>query len=250
MKDTQAIIERVSRVNATHQHLHLAVDTSLSQIKAGQSVLARRQSPEGERYTPYLRQQWFPVALYKETLVIERPSSESYQPGEIVSVIGAVGEPFRFRRTLRTVLLIVWDSDPAPLLLTIPALLANRVGVTLVLAGTAARYGAEHLPPEVEIIRGDADLNWQNRVTTVGWADQVFAAVNPQIEMIQMGRIYALFKELRADVQPAYLFGVFCPPLPCGTGACGACLLRTRGEAQLICSAGPAFDLTTVRGLG
>ncbi|MDZ4765684.1 MAG: hypothetical protein SGI73_14130 [Chloroflexota bacterium] len=145
---------------------------------------------------------------------------------------------------------MAWDADPAPLLLTIPALLVNRVGVTLVLCGTAARYTTEHLPPEVEIIRGDADLQWQNRVTTIGWADQVFVAVNPQIENIQMGRIYALFKELRSDVQTAYLFGVFCPPLPCGTGACGACLLRTRGEAQLVCTTGPAFDLTTVSGLG
>ena len=40
MKETQALIERVRRVNDTHQHLHITVDTSLGGIKPGQSLLA------------------------------------------------------------------------------------------------------------------------------------------------------------------------------------------------------------------
>jgi hypothetical protein len=245
MKDTQAIIERVSRVNATHQHLYLAVDAALLSMKAGQSVLAR----VGDRWSPYLRQQWFPVNITKGALLVERPVSEVYTPGQVVSLLGIVGQPFRFRRSLRTVLLLAVETPPTPLLLTIPALIANSVGVTLVLLGKAGEYETAHLPPEVEIIRGDADLQWQNRLTTVGWADQVFAAVPPEQESVMMARVYALFKELRSDVQSAYLFGVFCPPLPCGTGGCGACLLRLKGESQLICSEGPAFDLTQVSGL-
>ncbi len=247
MKDTQALIERVTRVNDTHQHLHLSVDPSLMSMKAGQSVLAK----VNETWTPYLRQQWFPVKLTKKALVVERPAAEPYQPGQVVSLLGAVGQPFRFRRSLRSVLLLAYDTEPTPLLMTIPALIENKIGVTLVLCGVAAKYGTAHLPPEVEIIQGDSELNWQNRVTTIGWADQVFCAAAPEVESVLLARALAVFREVRADVQQAYLFGVFRPPLPCGIGACGACLIKVKGsDPQFACAHGPAFDLTQVGGLG
>jgi hypothetical protein len=247
MKDTQAIIERVIRVNASHQHLHLAVDPSLMSMKAGQSLLVK----VNDTWTPYLRQQWFPVKLTKKALVVERPASEAYQPGQVVSLLGAVGQPFRFRRSLRNVLLLAYETEPTPLLMTIPALIENKIGVTLVLCGSAVKYGTAHLPPEVEVIHGDAELNWQNRVTTIGWADQVFCAAPPEIETILLGRALAVFREVRVDLQPAYLFGVFRPPLPCGIGACGACLVKIKGgDPLLACAHGPAFDLTQISGLG
>ena len=127
MRETQAIIERVRRVNQTHQQLHVSVDSSLNSIKPGQSLLAR----VGESWNPYLREQWWPVDQEKNRLIIERPVGTHYEPGTIVSLIGAIGDPFRFRRTLRTVMLIAYNTEPTPLLMTIPALLANRVNVTL-----------------------------------------------------------------------------------------------------------------------
>src|SRR5690606_23787930 len=78
MKDTKAIIERVRRVNDTHQHVHLAVDPSLSALLPGQSVLARLH----ERWDPYLREQWWPVALANQKLIVERPVSHVYEPGQ------------------------------------------------------------------------------------------------------------------------------------------------------------------------
>ncbi len=242
MKETQAIIERVTRVNETHQQLHLAVDPSLHNLKAGQSVLARTS----ETWDPYLRQQWWPVRVEKKMLVVERPGSERYEPGQVVSLLGVIGQPYRFRRTLRNVLLMAFDTAPTPLLMTIPALLANRVSVTLLLLGDATEYGTEYLPPEIEVIKGDAEMNWPNRVTTVGWADQVFVAVKPEGEIGAFQRVWALFRELRADIPQAYLFGVFRPILPCGIGACSACLIRTKGEHTFACLEGPALDLTQV----
>lgn len=246
MKETLALIERIKRVNATHQRLHLTVDPALAQLKAGQTVLARVQ----ESWQPYLRQQWWPVAAEKDALIIERPAAETYTPGQVISLIGAVGQPFRFRRTLRNVLLMAWRTEPTPLLMPIAPLLGNRIGVTLVLLGEAAAYQVEHLPPEVEILTGDADMNWPNRVTTVGWADQVFAVVPEHDEMDGFGRIWALFSELRAEIPPNYLFGVFRPLLPCGVGACQACTVRTRGGPAtswpMVCTDGPALDLTEV----
>jgi hypothetical protein len=247
MRETEAIVERVRRVNDTHQQLFLAVDQSLRQIKAGQSVLAR----VGHEWNPYLREQWWPVNLSKSTLVVELPTRAGerelrYEPGQVINLIGAVGQPFRFRRTLRNVLLIASDTAPVPLMMTVPALLANKVSVTLLLLGSAVDYGTHHLPPEVEVIQGDAQMNWSNRVTTVGWADQVFVTVSPHDEMNNFRRVWALFSELRAEIPTNYLFGVFQPVLPCGNGACQACMVRARSGLSLVCTDGPAFDLTDI----
>ena len=248
MKETQALIERVRRINETHQQLHVTVDASLSGLKPGQSVLARI----GEDWNPYLREHWWPVALQKNTLIIERPSSLRYEPGTIVSLIGGIGQPFRFRRTLRSVLLIAYCTEPTALLMTIPVLLENKISVTLLLI--ASDYETHHLPPEVEIIQGELGqgtpqekITWPNRVTTIGWADQVFVVVPPEDELNAFRDIWTLFSELRADIPANYLFGVFRPPLTCGVGACSACMVKLKGSATaLMCSEGPAVDLTKV----
>lgn len=243
MKETDVLIERVRRVNETHQHLFLTVDASLSGIKAGQSLLARPQAG----WQPYLREQWWPVSASKGMIVVERPIEEAYEPGQIVNVIGLVGKPYRFRRTLRNVLLIAYNTAPTPLLLMIPSLLTNKVSVTLILLGSAADYGTAHLPPELEIVTGDTDFNFPNRVTTIGWADQMFLAVSQTNETEDFRRVWAALRELRADIPQHYLFGVFRPALPCGVGACQACIVRQRGgDLQAVCTDGPAFDLSEV----
>ncbi|MFO7320422.1 MAG: hypothetical protein DIU68_001700 [Chloroflexota bacterium] len=242
MKDTKAIIERVRRVNDTHQHVHLAVDPSLSALLPGQSVLARLH----ERWDPYLREQWWPVALANQKLIVERPVSHVYEPGQIVDLLGIVGQPFRFRRVLRNVLLLALDTEPTPLMMPIASLLQNKVSVTLLLLGSAASYGTAHLPPEVEVIHGDSDLNWPNRVITIGWADQVLAVVNPSDEMNCFNKIWQTFRELRAEIPDGYLFGVFRPALPCGVGACSACMVRQKSGVALVCADGPALDLKEV----
>jgi hypothetical protein len=242
MKETQAIIERVRRVNAAYQHLELAVDESLTKIKPGQSLLARLN----DRWDPYLREQWWPVNLVNNRLIIERPGVLRYEPGQVVSVLGLIGQPFRFRRSLRNVLLIAYNTPPTCLLMTVPWLLSNNISVTMVLLGSAAEYATQHIPAQVEIVRGDEELNWANRVMTVGWADQVLAAVGQDDEMMRFGQLWTLFTQLRAEIPKNYLFGVFQPVLPCGAGACSACMLRMSPGMKLVCTEGPSFDLTQV----
>ncbi len=243
MNDTPAIIERVSRMNEHYQRLHLTCDDSLNELKPGQTVLARVAA----RWDPYLREHWWPVAVSPNKLVIERPASFRYEPGQAVSLLGIVGQPFRYRRTLRNVLLIAADAAPTPLILSIAWLLTNRISVTLVLSGRGTQYPAQHLPKEVEIIQADEQLSWPNRVMTVGWADQVFVTTAADDELARFGQIWTLFRELRAEIPKGYLFGVFQPSLPCGVGACQACMIPLRGgEACLACVDGPAIDLTTV----
>ncbi len=244
MKETQAIIERITRLNEHYQRLHLAVDDHINELKPGQTVLARLLP---ERWDPYLREQWWPVALTPNTLVVERPGHLRYEPGQVVSLLGLLGQPFRYKRTLRNVLLIAHNTAPTPLVMSIEWLLGNKISVTLVLSGKAADYPTAHLPAELEVQRADDNLQWPNRVMTVGWADQVFVTVAPDDELGHFARVLQIFRDLRAEIPKHYLFGVFQPPQPCGVGACQACLMPIKGADNcLICVDGPALDLTTV----
>ncbi len=246
MRETEALIARITEINEKVQHIELSVDDSLQRMKPGQSFLARLAS---ERWDPYLRDRWWAVNVRKGQIIVERPQSEVYDVGQIISLVGLVGQPFRFRRTLRNVLLVAYDTSPTPLLMTIPWLLGNKIGVTLVLLGTGSDYDTTHLPPEVEIVHGldetDA-LVWDNQVMSMGWADQIFVVVNEFDELKHFRQVLDKFRDLRAEIPKNYLFGVFRPVLPCGAGACQACLLTTRNGTATTCIEGPAFDLTQI----
>jgi hypothetical protein len=251
MRESQAIIERIRRVNEHYHHLDLSVDDWLCTIKPGQSLLARVT----DTWDPYLREHWWPVTVGPNRLTVERPAAAHYEPGQVVSVLGMIGEPYRYRKTLRNVLLIAYDTPPTPLLMSILWLLGNKISVTLVLLGSATEYKTEHLPAEVEVIKGKngkADdhkeaLNWPNAVLTAGWADQIFVVVARDDEMLRFRRIWDLFGELKADIPKNYLFAIFQPVQPCGVGACQACYVQTQQGLTPVCVDGPAIDLTLVR---
>jgi hypothetical protein len=244
MRETEAIIERVTRLNEHYQRLHLTVEDFSSEIKPGQSLLARRLP---ERWDPYLREQWWPVAVSPNTIVVERPGSITYEPGEVVSLLGLVGQPFRYKRNVRHVLLIAYDTAPTPLMMSLSWLQSNSVNITLVLSGKATLYPTQHLHPEIEVIQADEALNWPNRVLTTGWADQVFVVVAQDDEWERLRYVWNQFKVMRAEVPKTYLFGVFQSALPCGIGACHACMIPLlQGETTLICTDGPAVDLTSI----
>lgn len=250
MRETQAYIERIRRVSRDYQRLELAVDKSLSALLAGQAVLARRveKDYEVQHWHPYLRELWFPVEILDSNIiVVERPAAFDYQPSQLLSLIGPVGKPFRFRRKLRNVLLIVYDTPPTSLLMMLPALLSNDASVTMVMMGTARLYDTSHLPVEIEIVHADDDLSWQDMVMTLGWADQVFVLVGSSDELGNFSDVMALVRERRNDVPANYIFGVFQRQLPCAVGACYACVLRSKEGSKLQCVDGPAFDLTTLQ---
>ncbi len=243
MRETQAIIDRVSLLNEHFQRLHLSVENLAGEIKPGHSLLARRDTREWE---PYLRPRWWPSSINPATnsFSVDLPTSTTYQQGEIIGLLGLVGEPFRHRRTLRHVLLLAVDTPPLPLLLSIPFLLSNSINVTLVISGSGLDYPTKLLPPEVEVIQADDQLNWSNQVMTVGLADQVFVTVNPDRELERMETVWKVFHERRAEVPKLYLFGVMQSPIPCGVGACQACLLALKEGLTTLCIEGPAVDLT------
>lgn len=250
MRETQAYIERIKRVNRSHQRLELAVDQSLSALRAGQALLARNidKDYEARRWDPYLRELWFPVEIQASNIVIvERPAAARYLPGQLLSLIGPVGQPFRFRQKLRNVLLITYDTTPAALLLMLPPLLAKDVSVTLVLMGAAREYETSHLPQELEVFQADDNLGWPDMVMTLGWADQVFVLVGPGDELSRFQDIMRLMRERQSEIPANYVFGLMQRELPCGVGACHACVLNLRRAQKLQCLDGPAFDLTELR---
>jgi len=250
VRETQAYIERVTRVNRQHQRLALAVDRSLASMRAGQSMLVRLidKDYEVEHWDPYLRELWFPVEIQASNIVmVERPARMHYLPGQLLSVIGPIGQPFRFRQKLRNVLLIAYDTTPAALLLMLQPLLAKRVSVTLVLIGSARQYESNHLPEEVEVFKANDDMTWPDMVMTLGWADQVFVLVGQGNEQGSFSDIMRLMRERHSEIPANYVFGVVQRDLPCGVGACHACAMRLRGARKLQCLDGPAFDLTDMQ---
>jgi NAD(P)H-flavin reductase len=251
MKDYRARVERISRLNAQYIQLDLSVeDDSLKQIKPGQSVLARiaDKLDEVQPWHLYLREQWYPIGITgRDVLRVELPIQRTYELGEVVQLLGPVGLPFRFRKTLRNVLLVAYNTAPTPLTVMTPNLLKNNVAVTLVLLGEARNYNTDHLAPEIEVIKGDNAMNWENMVMTLGWADQMFIVVSKDDELFRMQEVLNIVREKRTDVAEQYVFGVFQPLLPCGVGACDACALRLKDGIKMVCTDGPAFDLTSVK---
>jgi hypothetical protein len=250
MNESRALIERLRRINSQYQYLELAVqDVGLRKIKPGESLLVRpiNDEDDDQGWDPYLREQWWPAGFTPEgLLLVERPHNEHYYPQQEVSVIGPIGQPYRFRKSLRNVLLIAYDTAPLPLTIMIGQLLHNKVSVTLVLLGKAQDYQTEHLPAEIEILHGEDDLRWPEQVMTLGWADQIFVVVKQDDELARFAEVSAMIKEFRVDVSKNYVFAVLQPLLPCGVGACSACMLRVENDLVPSCTKGPMFDLTTI----
>ena len=97
------------------------------------------------------------------------------------------------------------------------------------------------------MVHGDDGLNWQDMVMTLGWADQIFVVAKQDDELMRFAEVFRIVQDKRIDIPQNYIFGVFQPLLPCGIGACSACMLRVDGDLVPICTKGPAFDLTRVK---
>lgn len=250
IKESKASVQRVRDVGGTHQQLDLAIEQPLSAMKPGQVLLARPSALRAGTvwdWHPYTRWVWHPVHFSPRIITVELPRLQTYEAGDTVDLIGPVGKPYVLRKMLHNVMLIAYDTPPVPLFSLIPFLFGNNISVTLVLLGSARHYPTNHLPPEVEIIRGenpDEPLTWPDQVKSIGWADRVFAAVPPGDEMITFGQLWHLFSERRGDLGAKYLYGVFQSLLPCGVGACDGCMVRTKNGLKLACVDGPAMDLS------
>jgi dihydroorotate dehydrogenase electron transfer subunit len=245
MREAEAIIERVRRVSATVQRLDVAVDLSHRNVGAGQLFLARTTTS----LDPYLREPWTPVRIEGASLVMERPAGQVYTPGQVINLIGPVGRPIPLRDSIRTLLLVAHEATPASLLLLAETALAKGLAVTLALSGAALHYPLEALPEELEVIHAAEDGQWPDQPETLRWAEQIVAVAPPPFDMTYYGQVLQNIRQVRIEVPAQYVFGLFQPPMPCGVGACQACLVRSEGEDKPACLEGPAFDLLTLNEL-
>ncbi len=205
-----------------------------------------------ESLDPYLREPWTPVRREGSSVIVERPVTQNFAPGDVVNLLGPIGKPIPLREAAHSLLLIAYDSAPTGLLMLAETALAKGLSVALALVGAALNYSLETLPQEIEIIRGDAsDPNgaWPNQSETLRWADQIVAVAPPPFDVGHYTHLLDLLREVRIEVSANYVYGLFQPPMPCGVGACQACLVRCGKEEIAACVEGPAFDLLTVAAL-
>lgn len=243
MQQSEALIERIWQVSPEIQRVEVSVEPALAQIQPGQSLLAL---PD-ERSGVYLREHWIPVDLQDGLLVVERESAFHYSPGQIVDVIGPVGSPLPWLGGgNKHLLLIAQDTAPTSVLLLAQNAVQRTAEVALVLQGSASEYPFTAIPAAVEVIKGDKHGNWQNRDSTLAWADQIFAVVNETFWQDHFSALFHLVKNIKGHVPVKFLYGVFDSPMPCGTGACNACMVRCKTQNKLVCTDGPALDLTEV----
>jgi hypothetical protein len=243
MHQRQAIIERIRRISAGVQRLELAVEPPQQTPSGGQFFLARTTAT----YDPYLREAWLPVALSDKTIIVERPTRYQYLPGQVIDLIGPLGKPFPVRDSARTLLLIAYEATPSIFLLMLQSALARNSAATLVLIGQARHYPLEALPSALEVIRAEHHETWTERAQHIAWADQIFAVAPPPYDVPAYLRLLEDAQRIRHTVSAELLYGIFQPPMPCGVGACQACLVRLQnGDEAPACTDGMAFDLTRV----
>jgi hypothetical protein len=244
MQEAQAIVERIRRISATLQRLDLAVDKAHREVSAGQLFLARTV----DSFDSYLREPWVPVGHQSNQLVFERPANRVYLPGQIINLIGPIGKPIPLLPSTRTLLLIAFESTPAALLMLADTVLERGGAVTLALLGRAQHYPVEALPDEMEVTRAEDYDHWTERDPVLRWADQVVAVAPPVFDLPAYARLLDNIREIRMEPPADYVLGLFHSPMPCGIGACQACLVNLNGdETAAACVDGPAFDLRTVK---
>jgi hypothetical protein len=244
MQISDGIIERVWALSGDLQRLEVAVAAPLQQLQAGQSLLALNEAPSLD----YLREAWIPVETQAGQIIVERPRSSIYHPGQAVSLLGPVGGEFPLLRGPgRRILLLAQDTSPLPLLFLAQSILRQSGEVALILAGRARAYPYAGIPSPVEVLMAHEDGSWPDERKVIEWADQIFAVADEAFWMEHYGHLLQKVKAIRTHIPPGFLYGVFSHlPLPCGVGACAACLIRFKNTARLACTQGPAFDLTEV----
>ncbi len=235
MIQAETLVERVWQAAPGVQRLALAAPSPIAQLEAGQALLA-------EVPNAYLREVWTPIDAHENQLIIE--TADYFSPGMQVDVIGPVGQPVPWANGQR-VLLLALDTSPVPLLHLAHVALRKTAEVALVLVGGAQAYPFAGLPPAVEIIQADTLADWPDYLATLAWPDQVFGVLHPVFGPDQAALLFHLAQQSRGmTLPPEFLYMLPNLPLPCGTGACLACLWRTKTGAKRLCTDGPALDIT------
>ena len=200
-------------------------------------------------------------------------SLAALRAGEIVELIGPIGQPIAINKSTMRLLLIT-DGDGFSWVRAL-AIAATSAGISVTLlqqAETAADLPpASLLPDVVEIIVATRDGSIGHRGTIadllgeyVSWADQSIvagsddiraAATSAALRRRTADRTTASGKPARARTAPTgerapWLQALLTHEIGCGIGACGGCTVSTRAGQVRLCREGPAVDISGTNSSG
>lgn len=227
-------------------------DSGTWSCQPGQFFLLRSDAT----WSPYLRQAYFPTSIEPAELgFLIAPSQDQVttwlvsQPvGAALDLIGPLGRGFEAYAHQRRLLLAAEAPSAAALLALIPPALARQASITLLLHAQrrADLLPAAALPPAVEYYTAcDDPLPGQptslddELARALSWADGLYLAGSPPF----LQRAKAAVTSARFAVTRGFAQAVAPVPLPCGVGACLACLVDTGRGLHRACLRGPVFDL-------
>ena len=175
-------------------------------------------------------------------------------PGDRIFAYGPLGRGYAVRRAAGNLLLVAGGIGVAPLVALADEQVAVGRQVTLIdgARGAGGLFPTQLLPPEVEIVSvtEDGSTGRPGLVTDVvpeylSWADQVFAC-GPNAMFRALAGVVRRFEGegARRGRKPVQV--LLEQVMPCGTGICYGCAVRTRRGVRLICKDGPRFELRDV----
>lgn len=220
--------------------------------RPGQFMLLRC----GPAWTPYLRRALFPVDVGDQGLAfwIDSLADEGLawlsrrRVGDGLDLIGPLGKGFTLQPQQRRLLLVAEAAHIAPLLALMQVQLSRQGSVVLFLVAPTATAllppGA--LPPAVEYYTatddgaaGSVDELETLLAGALPWADALAAAGSASF----LRRVQRRIDATRPAPYRGFAQAVAPVPLPCGAGACLACLVDTGRGYHRACQRGPVFDL-------
>jgi dihydroorotate dehydrogenase electron transfer subunit len=177
--------------------------------------------------------------------------------GAQANLLGPIGRPAVVADTSRRALLIGRGvARLAPLLALAADLSTRGLAVTMLAGGATASSlpPATLLHPEVEYHVATADGSAGSRGDALdlvppflSWADQLYAG----LPLAQYEPLLALIRHHTLRPRPGFAQALLAGEhtmVPCGTGACDGCAVRTRDGYRRLCRDGPAFDLRDLVG--
>ncbi|MFP4438356.1 MAG: hypothetical protein ACLFVO_14010 [Chloroflexaceae bacterium] len=232
-------------------------------VRAGHYLLVRCADPVSA--DPLLRRASFVAGVEPDagTLTLLYAPQErgmvwlARQPaGTPLDLFGPLGTPFTLDNRTRNLLLIGVGAGLGALFLLAQAALRQNAAVVLLTAAPAADLLPPPflLPPAVEYRGSDAgessianllygETPPENQATAtselIAWADQIGATLPPAL----LPTLVSAVRATRLRWQRGFAQVALPGAMPCGTGACLACLIETRHGLRTRCKDGPVFDL-------
>ncbi len=178
--------------------------------RAGQFLLLETAPSDALVYRDVV----YPFAAHDNGFSIEFAAGqqpERLAPNAEFDVLGAFGKAAQLTHRQPRVLLIA-EQDPAPTLALADAAIAQRGEVVLLLGQP---YPIQSLRPEIEVQVGHLPKLIRQHQT---WADEIF---------------------VHGDLHVSHAHHLFTGLLPCGTGACQACYVKSKDGQVMACKQGP-----------